>query len=244
MPLPDGLRYDKRQTPHAVAAMPSIDEALFVAKKLKPAERLRLVERIWQSLAPEDIPSPTDRELAEVYRRSTEQGAGLLDTVPWPIVERMIADCVRDTRPLIYSAPRRFDLSMIFVVTSVYAVLLAGMSALQFPPAASLAVAGFITFVGIGQAMLFGGRRPRTASLVVGAVLYAVPMLIIWLMSGPRIYPGALILLSGTSAIIGGAILGYLAGVMVGGVFLLADIVRRRFRRRSLHNRESVPEDE
>jgi hypothetical protein len=169
----------------------------------------------------------------------------MMDAVPWPIVERMIADCVRDSRPKIYSAPRRFDLAMIFVVTAVYAVLFAGMSALQFPPVASLAVAGFVTFVGIGQALLFRGRRPRTASMVVGAFLFTSATLVLWIATGPglRFYGVSRILWSGAACVIGGAIWGYLAGVLVGGVFLLADVVRRRFRRQPSSLEEATHDD-
>ena len=73
----------------------------------------------------------------------------------------------------IYSAPRRFDLATIMVVTLAYALLLAGLRLLRMPPSGVLHVAGCITCVGIGQALLFRGKRPRLSSILVG-VAYLV----------------------------------------------------------------------
>ena len=95
----------------------------------------------------------------------------------------MLADCVRSSRPKVYSAPRRFDLTTIFVVTSAYAVLFAVMTALKLPPSVSLISAGFITTVGIGHALLFRGLKPRTASLLVGAAVYGIVSLAVFLIN-------------------------------------------------------------
>jgi hypothetical protein len=129
----------------------------------------------------------------------------------------------------VYSAPRRFDLATIFVVTAAFSVLFASMSALRLPPLFSAGVAGFISLVGSSQALLFRGQRPRTASLIVGAVACSLLNLAAWMGSGFRAYATFQLWLGGIYSIIGGAFLGYVAGAFVGGVFLVADVLRGRF---------------
>jgi hypothetical protein len=209
--------------------MPSLQEVVSIAEKLSPQERLRLIARLWESLPPESWPAVDETESAEALRPMIENNDRWMDPVPWPIVVRLLAQRSGQRRAKVYSAPRRFDLATIFIVTLAYSVLFAVMSALQLPPLASLAVAGFITFIGLGQAALFGGNRPRAASVWIGAAIYTIAMLIGWLATGARAFGAWTVLYVVTYAVIGGAILGYLAGTAVGGVFLLADVLRRRF---------------
>jgi putative addiction module component (TIGR02574 family) len=209
--------------------MSDYDETLHSAQSLSPDERLKLIARLWASLPHEIWPTPTEGQLNESHRRITRQGLPPGEAVPWPVVEQMLADCVRSSRPTVYSAPRRFDLATIFVVTSAYALLFGGMALLRIPAGASLLVAGFITIVGIGQALLFQGLRPRTASILVGIVVYMISMFGIFVFaSGMRMYPGVMFLTIVVYGLIGGTVLGYLAGAVVGSVFLLADYARRR----------------
>jgi hypothetical protein len=149
----------------------------------------------------------------------------------------------RKARPpaKVYSAPRRFDLATIFVVTLAYSLLLGAMSAMTFPPVASLFVAGFVSLVGIGQAVLFGGARPRTSSVLVGIVLYVCAMLGVWILGGQRMYPTELMLIMASYSLVGGAILGYLAGALVGGVFLVAEKIRVRYSRPATETTEDQP---
>jgi putative addiction module component (TIGR02574 family) len=214
--------------------MSSLEDVFAAAGKLTPQERLRLIGRLWETLPADCWPAGSETETADVKRRLAKYDLQQLETVPWPIVERLVADCAKSTGSKVYAAPRRFDLATIFIVTVAYSLLFAGMSVVQFPPGVSLAVAGFITLVGTGQALLFGGNRPRTASLLVGTALYSLSMLVYWLVMGRRAYPPSVFLVAGTYVLIGGAMLGYLAGVMVGGVFFLADMLRRapRLRKR------------
>jgi hypothetical protein len=136
------------------------------------------------------------------------------------------------TRPTVYSAPRRFDLATIFVVTSAYAMLFGGLSALGAWPIVSVVIGGFITAVGIGQAVLFGGGKPRSASILVGVVLHVIIYLGIWI-AFPRLFPAWFLLMMTGYVVIGGFILGYCAGALVGGVFLMADMLRGKFQFKS-----------
>ena len=102
-------------------------------------------------------------------------------------------------------------------------------------------IGGFVTLVGIGQAMLFGGRKPRTASITVGAVLSSMIMVGMMLWSNPRGMPGSMLPFILVYGAIAGIVYGYLAGVLVGGVFLVADLFRRRFKRGSFDVANDAP---
>ena len=80
--------------------------------------------------------------------------------------------------PRLYSVPRRYDLATLFTVTLAYSLLFGLMQRLGMPPIAAFVVAGFITVVGIGQALLFRGNAPRLASVVIGAVVPTVLLVV------------------------------------------------------------------
>jgi hypothetical protein len=185
-----------------------------------------------------DWPRPTSEELIEADRLLSKENLARNESVPWPLVERILADSVRSSRPKVYSAPRRFDLSTIMVVTAAYALMFSVINALfsSIGGAAgiSIMVGLFVTLVGVGQAFMYGGRKPRTASILVGVTLTCLIMFgsMLFFDSGRGVgfmLPWMLIY-----GVLTGAIYGYLAGVMVGGVFLASDLLRRRFKRNSL----------
>jgi hypothetical protein len=103
---------------------------------------------------------------------------------------------------------------------------------LQFPPMASILSAAFITLVGIGQSVFFGGLRPRTASIVVGTTVYCVMTIGSFMFYSRSVSLGQLVFYGMVSGVVYGAVLGYIAGVMVGGVFLIADKLRKLLHRR------------
>lgn len=149
-------------------------------------------------------------------------------------VPRRVAMQVLGTPPAekVYSAPRRFDLATIFVVTAAYSLGLGMLRGFGTPPIVVLYIAVFITAVGVGQPILFGGTKPRLASVLMGIGAFFVGTLSLPLVG--RLHIGdfseqiAFALLF--SAPFGGG-LGYVAGALVGGVFLVADKVRQRFTR-------------
>ncbi len=218
--------------------MPSLQDVISIAEKLSPQERLRLIARLWESLPIESWPVLDDDTSAAVRRQMIEGNDLWMDPVPWPIVERLLARSPGSGAAKVYAAPRRFDLATLFIVTIAYSFLLAGMSVLQFPSIASLAIAGFVTLVGVGQAVLFGGDRPRTASLLVGTTIYSLGMLAYWFLGWSRFIPPSGLFVIGTFVVIGGAILGYLSGTLIGGVFLLAEYLRHFIR--SIWRQQSV----
>jgi hypothetical protein len=212
------------------------DTLLHAVSQISPDERLRLIASLWESMPPNYWPhASADVELAIVQQGKQLDDAHPIAYLPWPVVEELLAhriNCVPPTKPSpkIYSAPRHFDLATIFAVTSAYSLLFGAMSGLRFPPIACVTVAGFISLVGVGQAMLYGGKQPRKASALAGAIIYAVVQsVMIYASSIPQSAPSTsiLMLLVFAQGLIAGAICGYIAGVMVGGIFLVADNLRK-----------------
>jgi hypothetical protein len=184
-----------------------LDELLDQAKSLDPDDRLRLVLSVWSTLPPDHLETLDNTVLADLRRRILNGSEAAK----------------------VYSVPRRFDLATIFVVMLAFSLLFGAMKAFQFPAEASASIAGFIAAIGAAQALLFGGRRPRTASLVTGSLIFTGILLATWVANGPRMTHWGLILFGATYGVIGGGILGYLSGGIVAGVFLIADKVRKMF---------------
>lgn len=210
--------------------MSQVDDAFFFAEPLSPDDRLRLIARLWASLPPGHWAAPSPSQLADVERRLAAHAAGQTADVPWEIVHQMLASQEAAKMGRIYSAPRRFDLATILIVTAAFAIVLGGLGSFNVSPIVSGYVAAFIACVGTGQALLFGGRRPRLASVLTGMVAYCLCMLSLPLASRQfeRIGFGEVIMLVLMASVVYGGVLGYLAGVLVGGVFLVADVIRRR----------------
>jgi putative addiction module component (TIGR02574 family) len=224
-----------------VGAPSELEKALEAAKSLDANDRLRLIARLWASLPADHWAAPTPFELHEFERRLRAHNEGRLSEAPWEFL-RTITE-LSPTRPRsaskLYSAPRRFDLFTIMIVTAAYAVLLSLMSALRFPPVVSCYVAAFITLVAIGQALLFGQTMPRLASVYAGMIAYFLGT-ISYAFVEPRFDLFDAILSGIVFSLIFGSVLGYLAGVLVGGVFLVADVLRKRYGRQDDESEYSV----
>ncbi len=129
----------------------------------------------------------------------------------------------------VYSVPRRYDLATLFAVSLAYSLAFGVMRMCNLSATAFAAVAAFVTCVGLGQAILFKGEAPRAASLLVGMAFCPVAAVAVAVQgAGPDVgrvvaemVPFALILS------IPGAFAGYFTGVAVGGVFLIAEYVRK-----------------
>jgi hypothetical protein len=189
---------------------------------------------VWCSLPAAHPAAPSPVKQRELQNYLDDYADGRIDTLPWQVVQGLMAGESYIRSAKIYSVPRRFDLATIFVVTLAYSLLFGAMNAISFPPIASAMVAGFILIVGAAQAVLFGGKKPRMASIIAGAVIYSVVMVGAWIASGPRLYSAWQLLAPASFVVAGGGMLGYLSGVVIGGVFLVADKFRNRFLRRKV----------
>ena len=129
----------------------------------------------------------------------------------------------------IYKAPRKFDLSMIFVVTFAYAGAFGLMQTLRWPLALQVGVMSLLTIVGFIQ-MFAPERRVRTASVLTGILFMAAMFYVSLAIDGNRRLTD--IVLGTLCTVIGfGSLLGYCSGVLVSSIFMLTDYVRRFFAR-------------
>jgi hypothetical protein len=88
------------------------------------------------------------------------------------------------------------------------------------------AVGGMFAFVAVGQAVAIRWKNPRAASVIAGTVYWLIWAVIIFpaMNDIDRSLDGCALI----SAVIFGPVTGYLVGVLVGGVFLVAYHLRGR----------------
>jgi hypothetical protein len=124
-----------------------------------------------------------------------------------------------------YGAQRVFDLFTLMAITLAFGLLFGALKALGAIPEVFFAVTAFVTFVAIGQMLFFGGKSPRLASLVGGPIALALTVACV------SIWYGSWWLVQAVCSLPLGVPAGYLAGGMVAGVFLVADLLRAKFTR-------------
>jgi len=119
--------------------------------------------------------------------------------------------------------PRRFGVSVLMVITAMYAVLFGMLQAIRAPVSVFFVIALFFTTIGLGQMFLFKGKRPRRASVLLGGCF--LPCLVLFITfsayHGNPWHVELLCVLAGST--IPGALLGYTGGGIVAGVFLVID---------------------
>ena len=111
-------------------------------------------------------------------------------------------------------------------MTSVYAVFLGVLNATGVPTEIQVFLSGLLGLVGVVQ-MIVSARHVRWAAVGSGWVAYLVAFAVA---TSQRTYPigiGDVIVHITCGMFFTGSVLGYLAGVLVAGVFLIADFVRR-----------------
>jgi len=137
-----------------------------------------------------------------------------------------------------FGVPRRFGMTALFAIVTFYGVVFAVMKSLDFHAIGFTIFAVFLTCVGLGQALLFGGKSPRAASVCVGAVLFPMEIMALIVydhLSSPDAsfsgfdFVGIIFLI--VLCILAGSLLGYLAGGLIGGVFVLLDLIARKTRK-------------
>lgn len=139
-----------------------------------------------------------------------------------------------------YSTPRRFDLATLMAVVVAYMLLFGLMRAAYLFPLSQKPLdagpffwfAGLITAVGVSQAV-FIRRNPRLVSIACGIVFCFVTFMgdfaLHVLTTGRLDYYVApfVAIIVGFLTLLAGCVGGYVSGVGVGGVFLVADYLRR-----------------
>ncbi len=67
--------------------MSTIDALLADVAQLPVADRLELIDALWDTLPEEALPPLSEEWMAEIQRRSDELDAGTATTVPWEVVQ-------------------------------------------------------------------------------------------------------------------------------------------------------------
>jgi hypothetical protein len=231
---------DERSEPEHASCLAEVSA---LAESLDSQDQMRLVARLLISLPPAHRVAAVEFGLQCIHesnnsprnRDDLPHGESLSSKL-W---ERLFDPA--ETSEL-YSAPRRFDLATIFVVTAAYSLLFGAMSAFNdyFGPVSKTAVGLLVTIVAVVQAFYKDTANPRGVSVVTGAIAQTMIMILIEMFE-PRLLPQPALLVVIFCGVLGGAVSGYLAGVLVGGVFLVADALRKRFVRdtEQMHEFES-----
>jgi hypothetical protein len=219
-----------RSTPeHA----PGLDEVSALAESLDSKDQMRLIARLLESLPPKHRAAIVEFGLQRTRTLGDKLGTRVVATRVDPIGPTLWERLFDPSKTSeLYSAPRRFDLATIFVVTAAYSILFGMMSALDFGPAAKISVGLLITVVAASQAFFHDKANPRGISIVTGAITLSVILVMLRIFVRNSVF-GPLFIVVVFFGIIGGAFSGYLSGVLVGGVFLVADALRARFEGRS-----------
>jgi hypothetical protein len=138
-----------------------------------------------------------------------------------------------------YSVPRRFGLGTLFGVTLAFALFLAAMQLLQAHGAVTLVATAFLALIG-GMQMAFD-RAPRQASMIAGGILVPTTVLTVWIADDADslswsavagFVPVLELAFSLACWSVAGGVLGYLAGILVGSVFLAAAALGRLLKKR------------
>ncbi len=141
-------------------------------------------------------------------------------------------------RPAI-GVPRRFGVFLMMLMVTFYAVLFSVLTVLRATPVVFALMAFLFTGIGIGQAVLFGGRFPRAASIWAGSILVPIEAVIFCSIENDFLYFGRMsrgsAIAAGIAVVIVcipmGAILGYLFGTVTAGGFYLVDRYEKRRQR-------------
>mgnify|MGYP001308281227 CR=1 FL=1 len=67
--------------------MPTYETLLTDVARLPVADRIRLMDVIWDTLPDDSLPPLAHEWVTEIQRRSAEYDAGLAETVPWDQVK-------------------------------------------------------------------------------------------------------------------------------------------------------------
>ncbi|MGE0609569.1 MAG: hypothetical protein AB7O62_20935 [Pirellulales bacterium] len=124
-----------------------------------------------------------------------------------------------------FGVPRRYGLDSILAAVTFFALWLGLLTFLGVRPVLITMFVLYVAGVGLSQALLFGGKNPRAASIISGPILAVIiPTVFYFLTRDPNEptnlpdYEALAILV-----VVVGPVLGYFVGTFVAGVFLVLD---------------------
>jgi hypothetical protein len=160
--------------------------------------------------------------------------------------QRLYGAAARQQGEEAVGVPRRFGMGILILLVSLFAVLFAVMKMMGVDPITFVVTTVLFAGVATGQVLLFGGKKPRAASVWVGAGLFPVEMLAV--LVGSAIAPSILSLtkieqesveLLLIFSIPLGAGFGYLAGGLTAGAFVFIE----RYKKHQKNLTQKVKED-
>jgi hypothetical protein len=123
-----------------------------------------------------------------------------------------------------YTVPNRFGLRAILMATALFAVSFVLLQAVQASLRIVAPAMSFILLIGLAQ-MVFG-KLPRSACAVVGALLFPISAWIDPMFEG-RMRTQSIAPIDLFWLVTCGAVAGYVGGVILAGLFLIADQLRQ-----------------
>lgn len=203
------------------------------ALELSADDRLRLVVQLWKSLPAEHRSALLTLQMEDAARRENHPlsaSKAALKKARGPTLMDKLFDPSHTSD--LYTAPRRFDLATIFVVTAAYSLVLGVLTAMGWPPIVKVIVSLLAAAIAVAQALFKTRANPRGVSIVTGVAVCTLSTWIAYPARLDRVLPISLPAATIFLGLVGGSISGYLIGTCVGGVFLVADMVRGKFERR------------
>lgn len=143
-----------------------------------------------------------------------------------------------------YGAPRVFDLFTLLAITLAFALLFTLLKflqpALEFPLGdVVLTLCCFITFLALAQSLMFGGKKPRLASIYAGPIVWILTTILLSIINWRSILYDPSILAGPICTLLFSPFAGYLGGGVVAGVFLMADSFRKQIVRTDATDEEA-----
>jgi MFS family permease len=186
----------------------------------------------------EDQPNNADlppRELPPFLHRKPPQRDGVSEKKDWPSRFVEFLNRVQPQQegphagPKVYGMTRRFSMRATMLLVAVAAGCMAILRSVDMPPVAGLVVLFLLFVAAASQMFMYGGKNPRKASVIAGMIVFAAVNLIDSVVSDSRdrgMVPLPFNLVMGA---IFGALVGYVLGGLVAGVFLLLDMYDAKF---------------
>jgi hypothetical protein len=121
--------------------------------------------------------------------------------------------------------PRRFGIATIMILTAVFGLLCGALRMLDVTSAGFVGISIFVAGIAVCQALLFKGKNPRAASMIGGAVIFYLIMVVVCFTNdfGPHDFTKEMTFSFGGTLLtlaIGGFV-GYLVGALIAAVFLV-----------------------
>jgi uncharacterized protein YhhL (DUF1145 family) len=126
--------------------------------------------------------------------------------------------------------PRRFSIGTAMILTAVFAVMLSILKTFDAPPVVFGFMSVFVVAIAVCQALLFKGKNPRKASIIVGVAMGILLFILLFAFQawavhyrGWRVEPREYLMIAavGGIGIIVCTAVGYVAGWFIAAVFLV-----------------------